>query len=391
MDSAYRDILHRCFRCGWCKFPLNYTDFNCPAYLKYRFESFSSGGRMWLIRAWQEGDIPTSERFGQILFSCVTCRNCVEACALPHIKDKLVDVFIEARAEMVDQGIIPPTVRDYFKAVSTSGNPYRMPSRDRGLWAEELDIPRYTDQEYLLYVGDEGAFDELGQRMARSVAGLLMRTGVSFGILGAEEVSDGNDVHALGEKGLAALLAGQNIALMNRLGVKKVITLSPHAFNAMRNWYPGHGAAFGVYHYTQILQLFAGKLAPAIDGGTTVTYHDPCYLGRWNGEYAAPRNILRSVRGLRLVEMDRAMQNALCCGGGGGNFFTDMLGTGPDLAARARIREALATGADTLAVACPQCYRMLADAVKDEGAQERIRVRELSDIVAEAVASGPRP
>lgn len=380
MDSAYRDILHRCFRCGWCKFPLNYTDFNCPAYLKFRFESFSSGGRMWLIRAWQEGEIASSERLGQIMFSCVTCRNCVEACAMPGIKDSLVDVFIEARADMVEQGMIPPLVRDYFKAVSVSGNPYKLPAQERETWAEGLGLSRYQGQEFLFYVGDEGAFDELGRRMARSVASLLQRAGVSFGILGAEECSDGNDVHALGEKGLASCLAEQNIDLMKRLGVHKVITLSPHAFNAMKNLYPRHGSTLGVHHYTQVLHPLVPKLGPALQEERVVTYHDPCYLGRWNGEYRAPRAILSAIRGLKLVEMDRAMQNALCCGGGGGNFFTETLGTGPDLAARARVREALATGADTIAIACPQCYRMLADAVKDEGADNRIRVRELTEL-----------
>ncbi len=386
MDSAYRDVLHRCFRCGWCKFPLNYAGFNCPAYLKYRFESFSPGGRMWLIRAWQDGEIKTGERLGQILFSCVTCRNCVEACAVPGIRDFLVDVFIEARSDLVEQGVIPPGVRGYFKAVSVNGNPYRMPARDRGKWAEGLGIFAYTDQEYLFYVGDEGAFDELGQRMARSVAGLMMRAGISFGILGEEELSDGNDVHALGEKGLSAHLAVENIALMKKHGVKKVITLSPHAFNAMRNEYPKHGSAFAVYHYTQVLRPLVERLSPALTGRMVVTYHDPCYLGRWNSEYHAPRGILRALKGLELVEMDRSMQNALCCGGGGGNFFTDMLGTGPDLSSRVRVREALAAGAGILAVACPQCYRMLADAVKAEDADERIRIMEISEIVNAACA-----
>lgn len=387
MDSAYRDILHRCFRCGWCKFPLNYTDFNCPAYMKFRFESFSSGGRMWLIRAWQDGEITTSERLGQILFSCVTCRNCVEACAMPQLKDKLVDVFIEARSEMVEQGTIPPLVRDYFKSISVNGNPYKMPARDRGKWADGLSLSRYEGQEHLFYVGDEGAFDELGRRMARSVALLLQRIGVSFGILGPDELSDGNDVHALGEKGLAAYLAEQNIGLMNRLGVKKVITLSPHAFNAMKNQYPLYGSTFSIQHYTQALQPLMKNLSPVLKHERSVAYHDPCYLGRWNGEYRAPRAILKAVQGLTLVEMDRARENALCCGGGGGNFFTDMLGTGPDLAARVRVCEALATGADTIAVACPQCYRMLSDAVKDEGVEEKIRVREISEILNEAMSS----
>jgi Fe-S oxidoreductase len=306
---------------------------------------------------------------------------------MPGIKDSLVDLFIEARADMVERGTIPPLVRDYFKAISVSGNPYKLPAQDRGKWSGGLGLERYQDQEFLFYVGDEGAFDELGQRMARSVALLLKRVGVSFGILGPDELTDGNDVHALGEKGLAEYLARQNIELMQKLRVKKVITLSPHSFNAMKNRYPLHGSTATTYHYTQVLQPLVAKLSPALQEERVVTYHDPCYLGRWNGEYRAPRAILKPVRGLRLVEMDRTRENALCCGGGGGNFFTDMLGTGPDLAARARIREALAAGADTIAVACPQCYRMLADAVKDEGAQDKVRVCELTEIVAEAVAS----
>ena len=386
MESAYRDILHRCFRCGWCKFPLNYADFNCPAYLKYRFDSFYPGGRMWLIRAWRNGEIKTSARLGQILFSCVTCRNCAEACAIPEVRDRLVDVFIEARAEMVEQGIIPPEVRDYFKALSVNGNPYKLPAEERAKWAEGLNLPEFAGQEYLFSVSDEGAFDELGKRMARSVAGLMLRAGVSFGILGAEEISDGNDVLALGEKGLSACLAEQNIALMKGRGVKKVIALSPHAFNVMKNEYPKYGSTVGVYHYTQILVSLMDKLAPAFTSAKVVTYHDPCYLGRWNNEYNAPRAILKTIKGLRLVEMDRSGQNALCCGGGGGNFFTDMLGSGPDLSSRARVRDAVACGADILAVACPQCYRMLSDAVDAEGVHEKIRVMELSEIIGTAGA-----
>lgn len=385
MESAYRDILHRCFRCGWCKFPLNYTDFNCPSYLKYRFESFAPGGRMWLIRAWQEGEIPMSPRLGQVLFSCATCRNCVEACALPQLKDKLVECFIAARQDAVDQGVIPPAVRDYFKAVSVSGNPYKLPAAERGRWADGLGLERYSGQEYLFYIGDEGAFDELGQRMARSVAGLLQRLGVSFGILAEDEICDGNDARALGEEGLAEHLAMENIARLNALGVKKVMTLSPHAYHAMKNVYPQLGGRFAVYHYSQVLAPRLAGQALKNDQRCRVAYHDPCYLGRWNGEYMAPRQVLQAVPGVMLIELDRAKQNALCCGGGGGNFFTDMLGTGPDQASRARVREALSSGADTLAVACPQCYRMLSDALKAEDAQTKLRVLELSEIVAAAL------
>ncbi len=385
MKKEYADIIHRCFRCGWCKLPLNFKDFNCPSYLKYRFESFSSGGRLWLIRAWMNGEIQTSERFAKILFSCVTCKNCVEACAMPKIRQYLVDMVIAAREDMVEQGVIPPGVRDYLKAVSISGNAYKMPQEQRAIWADGLDIPLYSGQEYLFYVGDVGSYDEVGKKMARSVAMLLKKADISFGILASDEITDGNEVKTLGEAGLFEQIASQNIEKFKGLGVRKIITLSPHAFNSMKNEYPKLGGNFDVYHYTQVLNAAIKDISMA-EVDLKVTYHDPCYLGRWNNEYWAPRSVLRSVPGLELVEMDRNMQNALCCGGGGGNFFTDILGTGPDSSSRVRVKEAIDTGASVLAVACPICYRMLSDAVKAEGLEDRIEVRDIADIVNDAVA-----
>ncbi len=383
MDSEYRDILHRCFRCGWCKLPTNYADFNCPAYLKHRFESFSSGGRMWLIRAWVEGEIVPSERFNEIIFSCVTCGNCVEACAMDKIKDRLVDVFIAARRDLVEEGRIPPRVRDYFKAVSISGNPYKRPVEETDQWARDLDIEEFNGQEYLLYAGSVASFDDLGMRMIRSAAVLFKQAGLSFGILKGEELDDGNDLRASGEQSLADFLASRNIEAFKRKGVDKIITVSPHSFHTMRKDYPALGGTFEVYHYSQVLALLIekGALVPG-ELREKVTYHDPCYLGRWNKEYFSSRRVLGGVRGITIREMDRSMQNALCCGGGGGNFFTDMLGTGPDLSSRVRVREALDTGAGTLVVSCPQCYRMLDDAVKAEGVQDRLRVKDLAEVVS---------
>jgi Fe-S oxidoreductase len=384
MEKGLVDILHRCFRCGWCKFPTNYHYLNCPSYLRYRFESFSAGGRMWLIKAWLDGEIKTSERLAQVMFSCATCRNCVEACAIPQIKDLLVDVFIAARQDMVETGIIPPSVRDYFKAMNTTGNPYKMPRTDREKWAEGLSVPAYTNQEYLLYIGDEASYDDLGVRMSRSVAQLLNEADISFGVLFEEENGEGNEVLALGELGLFAELAKQNISDWNRRGIKKIITISPHAYQAIKNEYVKYGSGFDVYHYTQVLSTAIQHLPIRREYTSKVTYHDPCYLGRWNRVYLQPRFILNSIKGLTLVEMDRSMQNALCCGGGGGNSFTDILGTGPDLAGRSRVREALSTGAEIIAVACPQCYRMLDDAVKAENAQEQIKVMEITEIMKSA-------
>jgi len=377
----YADIVHRCFRCGYCKFTSDYTDFNCPAYRKFRFETYSPGGRMWLINGWLNGEIKNSERFQEILFSCATCANCVEHCVFTF-SDDLVNIFISAREEMVNKGIIPPPVRDYLKNINVNGNPYKEPAAERGKWAEGTSVESYSDQEYLFYVGCVGSYDERAKKIARAVGSLLVKAGLSIGILGDKETCDGNEVRALGEAGLFQYLAEQNIESFKDLNVKKVITLDPHAFNVFKNDYPGLGGKFEVHHYTQVLAplIESGKI-PLKECNTKVTYHDPCYLGRHNGEYKAPRKILKAIPGLELLEMERSGENAFCCGGGGGNFFTDILGGGEDSPARLRVREALDTGAEIIAVACPQCAKMLDDAVKSEELDDRVAVRDVAEIV----------
>jgi Fe-S oxidoreductase len=378
----YADIVHRCFRCGYCKFTSDYTDFNCPAYYKFRFETYSPGGRMWLIRAWLNNEIKNSERFQEILFSCATCANCVEHCVFTF-SDDLVNIFIAAREELVAEGIIPPAVRDYLKNIHVNGNPYKAPAAERGKWAKGTAVEAYRDQDYLFYVGCVGSYDERAVKIARAVGTLLVEAGLSIGILGEKETCDGNEVRALGESGLFEQLAEQNIQAFRDLGVKKVITLDPHAYNAFKNDYPGLGGEFEAYHYTQVLaRLIQGDKIPLKESSLKVTYHDPCYLGRHNHEYQAPRSILKAIPGLELVEMERHGENAFCCGGGGGNFFTDILGGGEESPARLRVREALDTGAGIIAVACPQCAKMLEDAVKSEELEDRLKVMDVAEIVS---------
>jgi len=381
----HAEIVHRCFRCGYCKFPLEYQDFNCPPYRQFGFDTYAPGGRMWLINAWLNKETETSEHFAEILFSCVACGNCKEQCVY-KFKDYLLDVFEEAKAELVNEGLIPPRVRDYFKAISISGNPYKAPQEERGKWAAGTGIPLFSGQEYLLYVGCVGSFDEMGQKMARSVGGALQKAGVSFGILGPEETCDGNEVKVLGETGLFALLAEQNIRKFKERGVKKIITLDPHALTVFKKEYPKLGGDFEVRHYTEMLSsaIKEKKIQP-LRFEASVTYHDPCYLGRHNQIYEAPRNVLKSIPGLELVEMDRNRMNAFCCGGGGGNFFTDILGTGEESANRVRVREAAETGARVLAVACPCCAKMLDDAMKTEGLENTLRIMDISEIVNQAL------
>ena len=323
----YAEILHRCFRCGYCKLPSNYLDLNCPAYLKFRFETFSPGGRMWLLRGWLDGEIKTSPRLAEIMFSCATCANCVENCVFPKFKDDILNAFIAGREELVNKGFVTPAVRDYLKAMHVHGNPYKIPETDRGKWANGLDLEPYEGQEYLFYVGCVGAFDERGQKMARSVAPLLQKWGVSFGILGAEEHCDGNEVRSLGERGLFEQMAKKNIQLFQELNVQKIITLSPHAYNVLKNDYPQLGGAFEVYHYSQVMGRLIKKANPTPKGRPLkVTFHDPCYLGRHNKEYRAPRTVLRGLPGIRLIEMDRSEDDALSCGGGGGNVWRPEMG-----------------------------------------------------------------
>jgi len=382
----YQDIVHRCFRCGYCKFTSDYYDFNCPSYRKFGFETYAPGGRMWLIQAWLNGEIKNSDRFQEILFSCATCANCVEHCVFTF-SDDLVNIFIAAREEMVNKGIIPPPVRDYLKNINTSGNPYKEPANERGKWADSTSIPAYDGHEYLFYIGCVGSYDERAKKIARTVGNVLIKAGGSLGILGNRETCDGNEVRSLGEIGLFQFLAEQNIALFKELRVKKIITLDPHAFNTFTQDYPSLGGEFEIYHYTQVLvPLIQSKRLSLRDYPAKITFHDPCYLGRHNGEYEAPRKVLESIPGVSLIEMDQTRENALCCGGGGGNFFTDILGGGEDSPNRIRVRQALDSGAQIIAVACPQCAKMLEDAVKAEEVGYKIEVLDVAEIVARALA-----
>ncbi|OPY83864.1 MAG: succinate dehydrogenase/fumarate reductase iron-sulfur subunit [Smithella sp. PtaU1.Bin162] len=377
----YEDIIHRCFRCGFCKLTDDYEEFNCPPHKKYRLESFSPGGRMWLIRARIKGDVQISERYQQILYSCTLCANCVTHCIFPF-KEDLVNIFTAARESLVEEGTLPPAVRDYLKSIQTYGNPYKEPSAKRGDWANGLSVPAYDGQEYLLYIGCVGSYDERARKIARSVALLLKTLNISFGILGAEEICDGNEVRALGETWLFEGLAQRNIEYFKTRNIKKIITLDPHAYNAFTLEYKTLGADLEVYHYTQILAEKTAALADRLKTDPLeVTYHDPCYLGRHNNLYDEPRKILAALPGVKFAEMVANRGNALCCGGGGGNFFSDILGGGKESPARIRVAQAKETGAGIISIACPQCAKMLEDAVKAEDLEDKLAVKDIAELV----------
>jgi Fe-S oxidoreductase len=385
-EYKYKDIIHRCFRCGYCKFPTDWGAVtNCPPYARYRMESYSAGGRLWLIRAWLNGELEWSENLAKIVYSCVSCKNCVEKCPL-SFSDDIVNMVVAAKTEMVEMGTLPKPVKTFLQNVQLYGNPYGISAKKRAGWMEGLEIPPYQGQEFLYYVGCEGSFDSRAQSAARATAKLLLKSGVSFGVLGVDEISDGNEVEMLGEDGLLEELATKNIQQFSNLGVKNIITLSPHSYNVFKNRYPDFDGRFNVFHYTQILSklIKTGKLSTPATSEMRITFHDPCFLGRWNQEYDAPRKVLRAMKGVELAEMERNKKGALCCGGGAGNFLTDFLGGSDESPARIRAREARDVKADILAVACPNCLTMLEDAVKVEGLEDEIKVMDISEIFCQA-------
>jgi len=385
-DFQYRNIIHRCFRCGYCKFPVNWTDVNnCPPYARFRMESYSCGGRLWLTRAWLNEQIDWSEHLAEILYSCTTCKNCEIKCPLRFNVD-IVNIIIAARAEMVETGKVPKVAKDFLQKIELYGNPYGASRTNRIAWAKGIEIDLYDNHEYLLYIGCAGSYDIRAQKSSKALAQILLSAGISFGILGNEENCDGNETHNLGEEGLFELLANKNIDTFGKLGVSKIITLSPHAFNAFKNYYPSYGGNFTVFHYTHILNdlLKTGRIKLSNYFHIKAVFHDPCFLGRWNGEYETPREVLRAIPGIELMEMEKNRSGALCCGGGGGNFQMDLLGGSESSPARRRVREAYEMGAQIIAVACPKCLIMLEDALKAEGIDEKLSVMDISEMVAKA-------
>jgi Fe-S oxidoreductase len=384
--DAYMDTIHRCFRCGYCKYPPNFTDLDaCPAYARFRLESFSAGGRLWLLRAWMNGELEYSDRLAKVVFSCTACANCAEQCPYRFGEDVL-KMMIAGKGEILERGLARSTVKRFLENMTKYGNPYGEPRDKRADWAGGNGVEAFDGHDWLLHVGCVASYDPRAGEVARALAALMKRAEVSVGMLGVDEGCDGNDVATAGEEGLFEHLARSNVERFESLGVQSILALSPHAYNAFRNDYPRFGGEYRVVHASQLLRdlLAAGRLEPANGFEARVSYHDPCFLGRWNSEYDAPRAVLKAVPGVELVEMPRKRANGLCCGGGGGNAFTDLLGGSEDSPARQRVRMARATGADVLATACPTCLTMLEDAVKTEGFDDELAVRDVSEILAEA-------
>jgi Fe-S oxidoreductase len=299
-----------------------------------------------------------------------------------------VDHIVDMRRNLVmGESRFPAEAGTLLRNLENANNPWGMPQTSRGDWAEGLDfeVPTVngTAPEYLYWVGCAGSFDDRAKRISQAVARVLHAAGVDFAILGPQELCNGDPARRIGNEYLFQMLAEQNVETLNSKGVKKVVVNCPHCFNTLRNEYPDYGGTYEVIHHSQLFaRLFdEGRLEPTEEIEGLLTYHDPCYLGRHNSIYDAPRSVLRAIPGLSTAEMHRHRERAFCCGAGGSRMWLEEhLGKRIN---RERTEEAISTGADKLGVACPYCMIMLDDGSRDKGGA--IEVLDLAQIVARSI------
>jgi Fe-S oxidoreductase len=327
----------------------------------------------------------------ETVWSCMQCNACVEACPVGIEQAPIIN---QLRRRMVEDGDLPAELQSTLRTLQKSGNSFGENRRRRGKWTEALDfaVPdaRKEPVDVLWFVGDYASFDPRSQEVSRSLARIYHAAGLSFGILYDGERNAGNDVRRVGEEGLWELLAQENIAVLREAEFSRIVTSDPHSLNTLRNEYPELGGSWTVLHHTQLLLelVESGRLAPAAPLGRRVTFHDPCYLGRHTGEYDAPRRLLELI-GCELVEMPRNRSNSFCCGAGGGRIWIRDE-PGAERPSENRVREAAGLDdVDLFVVSCPKDVTMFEDAVKTSGHGDALQVRELTELLEEALALAP--
>ena len=311
----------------------------------------------------------------EALWACRTCGACVQEC--PVMIEHVPTIVDMRRFLVMDKAKIPATAQAALENLEQRGHPWKGTTLERTTWMEGLgDVPIFDgSQEYLYWVGCSGSLVERNLPITKSVFGLLKAAGSSFGVLGQEETCNGDPARRLGNEYLYQILAEQLINTFKERNVQKVITNCPHCFNTFKNEYPQFDGKFEVLHHTQFLDesIKSGKLKPVKSIDADVTYHDSCYLGRINNEYDAPREVLNSIPGLNIIEMDRNKSKGLCCGAGGGNMWQEEIGT--RRVNHVRSEEAIDTGASELVSNCPFCIQMFEDGVPAVESEEEGRIK----------------
>ncbi|MGC2295552.1 MAG: (Fe-S)-binding protein [Candidatus Dormiibacterota bacterium] len=321
----------------------------------------------------------------ETLWSCTTCGACVEEC--PVLIEHVPAIVEMRRSLVLEESRIPKEARQALESLEQRGNPFGMAADTRMRWAEGLEVPLLADNpeaEYLYWVGCATAFDETNWPTARATVAILKAAQVSFAVLGEEEICNGDPARRLGNEYLFQTQAQQVVKKLGERAVRKVIASCPHCFNSMAREYPDLGGDYEVIHHTQLLAqlLDQGRieLKESLRGGE-ITYHDPCYLGRWNGEYDAPRRVLQAIPGAKLVEMKRTRNEAMCCGAGGGRLFIEE--TRGTRINRVRVQQAEETGAGTAALACPFCATMFTEGISSQ--EVAMESRDIAVLVAQSM------
>ena len=374
--------LEACTNCGRCQEV-------CPAHASGRDLS-----PRLVVRdlANQNATYPSGDAFtlGTIrepeLWACTMCNACVSVC--PVFIDQ-VDYITEFRRTLVAESKLDGRKKLFLENVGRSGNPFGLPQHDRMDWLLKLGVPTIAENpgaEYLYWVGCQSSYDPRSREVAKAMVKLLQAANISFAVLGNEEVCTGEPVRRMGEEGRFQELVMKNVEALKGHNVKKILVHCAHCFNTFKNEYPEFGGEFEVIHHSQLLSKLAleGKLPKTVMAGP-VTFHDPCNLGRINGVIEEPRQALRSLEGLDLREMGRTKESSFCCGGGGANVWYEV--QEKKKIGIIRVEEARATGAETLAVACPFCITMFEDATKALG-DERMKVLDMAEIMAKSL-DGP--
>jgi len=324
----------------------------------------------------------------ETLWACTTCGYCEAAC--PIELEHLPRFFRMRQQRVLMEGEFPRELRAIFSAYEVQSNPWGLPADTRGEWAASCGVPILQSPsdaagiDYLFYVGSAESFDPQGQKIARAFVKVMRAAGVRIAILGARETSTGECVRRAGNEILFQQLAAALIATFSEFGIRRIVTCDPHAFNTLRNEYPALGGHYEVVHHTQLVaQLMAQGRLRVARGVSRVVYHDPCYLGRHNGEFDAPRSILHTLGGSPPLEFPLAREKAMCCGAGGGRMWMEeTLGKRINIA---RVEQALPLSPAIIATACPYCAVMVSDALKAQVDPGAIAARDVVELVAEAM------
>jgi Fe-S oxidoreductase len=288
---------------------------------------------------------------------------------------------------VLSESRFPEELKPTFRNLEANGNPWQLSASTRADWAADLGVKLMgaEEAEYLYWVGCYGSFDQRNRKVARAIVRVLQAAGVDFAILGNEERCTGEPARRVGNEYLFQMLAQGNIETLRKYRFQTIITACPHCFNTMTNEYPQFGAEFRVIHHTQLIDqlIRAGRLHVRRELTRAVSYHDPCYLGRYNDIYSAPRDVLRSLCQKDLVEMHLHKEKGFCCGGGGGRvWLEEHEGRRVN---HLRVEQALAVNPDILASACPFCLTMFEDGVRSKGVTDRLATRDIAELVADAL------